>query len=186
MGVRRFTRAVAALALAAAPPAQAKVAESSAAGFTVTETATVAADPMQAWDALAHPARWWNSQHSWSGDAANLTLDPAAGGCFCEQLPASAGHPAGSVEHMRVIYAAPGQLLRMRGALGPLQSEALTGTLTVTLKPVAGGTQIGWAYVVGGHARFDLAAIAPDVDQVLGEQLGRLADLLGAPGSAKN
>lgn len=178
--------APAAALLAAASAAHAKVDESAAAGFTVTETATVAASPDKAWNGLTQPALWWNGEHNWSGDAKNLTLDPTAGGCFCERLPASSAHPAGSVEHMRVIYSAPGQMLRLSGALGPLQSEALTGTLTITLKPVAGGTEIAWTYVVGGHARFDLAELAPDVDQVLGEQLGRLADLLGGTPPAKN
>ena len=161
--------------------------ESSATGFTTSSTVTVAATPAQAWDTLGHPARYWSSQHSWAGNAANLTLDPVAGGCFCERWPGRNGNrQPGSAEHMRVLNSAPFELLRMRGALGPLQSEALTGVLTVTLKPVAGGTEITWEYVVGGHARFDLPGIASAVDGVLGEQLGRLADLLGRPRAPRN
>ena len=78
-----------------------------------------------------------------------------------------------------MVYAAPGEMLRLRGSLGPLQSEALTGTLTVTLKAVDGGTEIDWTYVVGGHARFSLQELAPVVDGVIGEQFGRLGDMLG-------
>ena len=67
----------------------------------------------------------------------------------------------------------------LRGSLGPLQSEALVGTLTVTLKPVDGGTELEWVYVVGGYARFSLEQVAPEVDSVVGTQFERLADALG-------
>jgi carbon monoxide dehydrogenase subunit G len=169
--------AAGAAACAAALPvaAQAEVTEADASGFTAHGTARVAATPHAAWEALIQPARYWNGEHSWSGDAANMTLEPVAGSCFCEALPASGG----SVEHARVLYAAPGEMLRLRGSLGPLQAEALTGTLTVTLKAVDGGTEISWDYVVGGHARFGLEQLAPVVDGVIGEQFGRLADGLG-------
>jgi uncharacterized protein YndB with AHSA1/START domain len=144
-------------------------------GFATHDEAVVTASPEDAWIALTDPASWWNPEHSWSGNAANFTLFPVADGCFCEALPESGG----SVEHMRVVYADPDKLLRLSGALGPLQAEALTGTLTITLEPVEGGTKIGWDYVVSGFARFDLAGIAPVVDGVQSEQLGRLADTLG-------
>jgi uncharacterized protein YndB with AHSA1/START domain len=144
-------------------------------GFATHDEAVVAASSADAWIALTDPAGWWNPEHSWSGNAANFTLFPVAGGCFCEELPESGG----SVEHMRVVHAVPDNLLRLSGGLGPLQAEALAGTLTITLEPVEGGTKIGWDYVVSGFARFDLAGIAPVVDGVQSEQLGRLADKLG-------
>ena len=85
----------------------------------------------------------------------------------------------GSAEHMHVIFADPQRgLLRMAGALGPLQGEAVRGVLTITLTKTETGTRIDWEYVVGGYMRFQTAEIAPAVDQVLGEQLGRLAALL--------
>ena len=76
----------------------------------------------------------------------------------------------------------------MVGALGPLQSEGVTGTLSIGLKPVGGGTQITFEYVVGGYMRYDTDEIAPAVDGVIGQQLDRLAALLGggkADASAK-
>ena len=155
-------------------PAAAEVVASTATGFATRNVATVAAPPHEVWDALVKPARYWNPQHSWSGDAGNFTLDPRAGGCFCEALPKSGG----SVKHAEVIYADPGTQLRMSGAFGPLQSEALTGMLTVKLTAADGGTQIEWSYLVGGYASFDLAGIAPAVDGVMAEQLIRLAGLL--------
>jgi hypothetical protein len=122
---------------------------------------------------MVKPARWWNSQHSWSGNAANLTLDPRAGGCFCEALPSG-----GSVEHMRMIYADRGKLLRMTGALGPLQGEGLAATLTVKLERVGGATKLTWSYKVGGYTDLPLAQIAPAVDGVVSEQFHRLASMI--------
>ena len=173
----RINRILICIAAAAAGslPSHAEVVENGAAGFTVHGTVHVAATPDATWEGLTQPSRYWNGEHSWSGDAANMTLEPVAGGCFCEVLPASGG----AVEHARVVYAAPGEMLRLRGSLGPLQAEALTGTLTVTLKAVDGGTEIAWDYVVGGHARFGLETLAPAVDGVIGEQFGRLGDALG-------
>jgi hypothetical protein len=162
-------------ALAAAAPADAEVIDASPAGMTTHGVARVAATPAQAWAVLVTPARYWNAEHSWSGDAANMTLDPRAGGCFCEALPKQGG----SVRHMQVIFARPDDELRMSGALGPFQTEAVTGVLTVTLKPIAGGTEIAWDYKLGGYTRLNLVELAPVVDGVVGEQLGRLADLLG-------
>ena len=80
---------------------------------------------------------------------------------------------------MRVINAEQPRVLRMSGALGPLQSEAVQGTLTIVLKPVDGGTRIMWEYVVGGYMRLKTEQIAPLVDVVLGEQVSRLAARLG-------
>jgi hypothetical protein len=80
----------------------------------------------------------------------------------------------------------PPKLLRMSGALGPLQGEALVGTLTVVLKPLPdGGTHLTWSYVVGGYMRMKVDEIAPVVDEVLVEQFNRLAKaVLAAPASA--
>ena len=112
---------------------------------------------------------WWNGAHSYSGDASNLRLELRAGGCFCETLP-----DGGTVEHMRVIQALPGSVVRMSGGLGPLQSEALAGTLSWSLRAVEGGTEITSVYLVSGHARGDIATYAAPVDGVLREQMERL------------
>lgn len=173
---------VAALALGG-QAARAEVVQQNEAGFVTRAVAQVEADPREAWMALIAPAKWWNPAHTWSSDAANLRLTPQAGGCFCETIPESGadGAPplAGSARHMVVVLAIPDRVLRMRGGLGPLQSEAADGVLTITLKPVDGGTQIVWEYAVGGYLRYDLPAIAKAVDGVMEEQLGGLAKLLG-------
>lgn len=170
-------------AIALSGPAAAEVTASSEAGFVSRNTVEVKATPQDAWKALIAPAGWWNGEHTYSGDAANMWLDAQATGCFCEKLPpakdAPAGQRPGSVEHMHVIHADTGKVLRMSGGLGPLQSEAVNGTLTITLKPVDGGTRILWEYVVGGYMRYKTAEIAPAVDSVMAEQIGRLAARLG-------
>ncbi len=162
--------------------AQADVVQKSDAGFVVAAEQDLPAEsPLDVWQALIAPAQWWNPLHSWSGDAGNLSLVPEAGGCFCEKLPPPKGAPddmhSGSIEHMRVIAAMPPKLLRLSGALGPLQGEALTGTLTVVLKPLTGGgTHLTWSYVVGGFMRQKPDEIAPVVDKVLTEQFVRLGE----------
>jgi uncharacterized protein YndB with AHSA1/START domain len=169
---------------ASAQPAAAEVVESSADHFVTRDSATVKAAPKAAWLALIDPATWWDKEHTWSGSAANLSLQPQAGGCFCERLPeqdtASEVGLAGSAQHMVVVMAEPMKVLRMRGALGPLQSEPVDGVLTVTMQAAAGGgTKLVWEYVVGGHLRYPVDKISAAVDGVMSQQLGHLADLLG-------
>jgi hypothetical protein len=179
---------IAIFAVLLAHPAAAEVVASGDTGFVIRETAEVPADPAATWQALIAPQNWWNKAHTFSGDAANLYLDSQGGGCFCEKLPLKDGAPgtrAGSVAHMRVVYADPGKALRMVGSLGPLQSEALTGTMTITLKPGGAGTQIVLEYVVGGYMRYKTDEIVPAVDKMLAEQLAGLAAALGASEGAE-
>jgi len=166
--MKMLTVAAVALALAAGA-ARAEVTDKSAAGFEVTQKTTIAATPAKVWDGLMHPARWWNSQHTWSGDAKNLSFDPS--GCFCEKLK------KGAVRHMSIVYADEAKQLRMFGALGPLQFTGAAGHMGVTLKPAAAGgaTDVVMTYDVGGYAKGGLAeTLAAPVDVVLGEQLARL------------
>jgi hypothetical protein len=147
--------------------ARAAVTDKSAAGFEVVETASIAAPPGKVWDALMRPYKWWSGQHSWSGDAKNLSFDGS--GCFCEQLP------RGGVRHMTIVYADGKSQLRLFGALGPLQFTGASGHLGVTLKPAGAGTDVAMSYDVGGYAKGGLAeTFAGPVDGVLGEQLKRL------------
>lgn len=158
---------------AMAAPAHSAVTDSSEAGFAVGNSVAIAADGATVYRLLIEPARRWHGAHSYSGDAANLTLEARAGGCFCETLRVRAEQP-GSVEHGRVIYVAPGERLRISGALGPLQAEAATGTLSFDIVPAAKGVRVTMSYVVGGYIRMGAAKMAPLVDQVMTEQLARL------------
>lgn len=166
-----------------ATPLSAEIVETGDGHFVTRDEAVVEATPKEVWLALISPARWWNSAHTWSADAANLKLTPQAGGCFCETIP-EVDEPdrftlEGSVEHMRVIQAYPEQALRMVGALGPLQSEPVTGILTIAISEVDEGTKIVWEYNVGGPMRYEMPVISKAVDGVMTQQLDGLADLLG-------
>ena len=164
------------LGLLLAVPAGAELTDTSAAGFTCRTTHDIAAPPQRVWDAMTgEVGRWWNKDHTWSGDAANLFLDPVAGKEFGERLPGG-----GSVTHMDVIHAAPGRMLRLRGGLGPLQAMAVVGVLTVELVPSGTGTRLTATYVVGGYTAGGLAEIASAVDGVISEQFIRLGAHLGS------
>lgn len=165
-------------------PAAAEVAETTSDRFVTRATASVKATPLATWLALTKPGEWWNSQHSWSGDAKNMTLTPQGGGCFCERIPVgdsgNASAMEGSARHAEVLQAFPLKVLRMSGGFGPLQGEPVSGILTITLKEVPGGTRILWEYNVGGPMRYKIAELAPAVDGVMSEQLKRLQAHLGA------
>lgn len=182
-----LTAGLGGLAVVASAPALAEVTARTDAGFVVRVTGEVAASPAEAWKAFTTPSLWWNPQHTFSGEAVNLTMDASANGCFCEKLPVPKGAPPtqkpGSVMHMRVVYAEPYRALRLVGGLGPLQSEAVNGTMTVTFKPVDGSggktTRILWEYVVGGFMRYKTETISVAVDKVLAEQIAGLTKLIG-------
>lgn len=172
-------------------PAQAKLDKVSENGFAMSHVVRVTTSPEESWNMIMTPSKWWSAEHSWTGDANNYYLDSQAGGCFCELIPEKktgdneqAGL-RGSVQHMRIIFADKGRLLRMSGALGPMQGEAIIGTLTIVLKPIAGGTEIKFEYVVGGFARFSIPDLAPIADKVIVEQASRLGmalrPLIGTP-----
>ena len=180
--IRTAAKALALLAapLIAAVPAGAEVTESSPTHFVVRHAVDVDVTPEDAWLALIAPGDWWNDAHTWSADASNMTLTPQAGGCFCEKIPAEDGPDSfgleGSVQHMMVVQAVPHKVLRMRGGLGPLQSEPVDGE-----EGAPAGTRITWEYVVGGTMRFKIDEISKAVDGVIGEQVLGLAKALGGP-----
>ncbi|MFB0874746.1 MULTISPECIES: SRPBCC domain-containing protein [unclassified Sphingobium] len=165
---------------AMAVPAHAAVTASGESGFVSENEVTIAADAATVYALIATPGRWWSDAHTYSGDSVNMTIDARAGGCFWETIPAKAG-AAGSVEHGRVIYAAPGKRLRLSAALGPLQSEAAVGTLDLAITPSGNGVSVVMTYVVGGYIRGGTAKLAPLVDQVLVEQLAGLKRAAEAP-----
>jgi uncharacterized protein YndB with AHSA1/START domain len=152
--------------------AAAEVTERSAGGFVSVHELQTSASSEQVYRALTDEvARWWDAEHSWSGEASNFSLAAEAGGCFCERLA-----DGGSVEHMRVVFAQPGRRLVLKGGLGPLQEMSVAGTMTFDLRPGAqGGTTLHYRYVVGGYAPDGLEQLADAVDQV---QLGQLQRLV--------
>jgi uncharacterized protein YndB with AHSA1/START domain len=160
---------ITAAAALTATAVRAEVVDAQANGFEVKRTAVLNAPADKVYAALAQPSQWWNKDHTWSGSSANLSLAPMAGGCFCEKLP-----NGGSVLHMTVVYAQPGQGLRLFGGLGPLQMSGATGHLGWSLVEKDGKTTLTQTYDAGGYMTGGLDKIAPVVDRVLGEQFDRL------------
>jgi uncharacterized protein YndB with AHSA1/START domain len=149
--------------------ASGEVLDSGASGFTVKTTVQIAAPPAAVYDALTREVgAWWDEAHTWSGSAANLSIDARPGGCFCETLP------GGGVQHMTVIFADRAKMLRMSGGLGPLQAMATSGVLTFAFTDAAGRTTLELTYTVFAYAKADMAALAPLVDQVTAGQVARL------------
>ncbi len=161
--------------LVASGLAQAEVKDMSPSGFTIENTQVVPVDAMTAWNALVNDVgRWWAKDHTWWGDASKLSIQPRAGGCFCEI------NGAQQAWHMSVTFVDPGKTLRMTGGLGPLQSMGVSGALEWRLKAADGGTQITLYYRAGGYTPDDLSKFVPVIDKVQGVQLGGLADYLRA------
>jgi hypothetical protein len=161
--------AVAALALVTAPT-HAKVSTTGPTGFVVEHTVEVKTDATAAYSAFTNVGAWWSSDHSFSGDAKNLTIDTKPGGCWCEALP-----DGGFVKHMDIVHAAPGSMLVFSGGLGPLQFMGVAGSMTVHFKadPKSGSTKVTVRYDVGGRDDKNFEEISKGVDGVLGEQLAR-------------
>jgi len=136
--------------------------------FVIAFNQSVDAAPAKVYAAITRIDQWWSSDHTYSGDASNLSLGADAGGCWCERWK------DGSVDHGRVILAMRDKLLRVQTALGPLQSKAVNGVLTFQLKPEGGSTLLTLSYRVNGSAASALDKDAPLVDKVLGEQFARL------------
>lgn len=177
---RRALGAAAAVGvLAAAGAGRAAVIQASANGFELKQTVHIAAPAARVYAALIEPRRWWSPTHTFSGDAGNLTIDARAGGCFCEALP-----HGGTVSHLTVVMAAPGEGLTMRGAMGPFQDRGVDGAVAITLTPAGDGVDLTLTNDMGGYMSEGMAAWAPRADAMFAAQLVRLKRYLetGAPG----
>lgn len=155
-------------ALALATLAHAEIVDSADNGFTVHHKVIVNAPPEHVWTSLLDIPHWWNGQHSWSGDAANFTFDARAGGCWCETLP------HGSAQIQTVVFVDANRILRLSGALGPMQGMGLSGSSTFMLHPHDKGTELDFTYIASGYKPGGLVKFAPNVDGVLSEAVGRL------------
>src|SRR5687768_16196130 len=154
---------IAQVLLAALPLlAHAEVVETGSGSFSLKTVVLADVKPAAAYKALTRIPDWWDGAHTWSGSARNLRLEARPGGCFCEKLP-----QGGFVQHARVLFAQPGRLLRLEGALGPLQEMPVVGVLSFNLDPDGAGTRITMTYKVAGVLSMDAAKLAPLVDQVM-------------------
>lgn len=159
----------AAAALMLAGPAHAEVKSTWESGFRLENRARIPATREQTWFALAQIGRWWSSEHTYSGDARNMTISLKPGGCWCEAVA------GGGIEHGRVVLVWPEKgTLRLDGAVGPLQDEGVSGALTWQINEVdGGGVEVVQTYNVGG-VRPEMVKNAALVDKVMAEQLAGL------------
>jgi pimeloyl-ACP methyl ester carboxylesterase len=164
-------------ALAAAAPAAAEVGNVTPTGFLVTHKAPLKSAPRHVFAAIQQVGKWWNEEHTYSGNAGHMSIDLRAGGCFCERWDGN------SVEHARVLWVARDKTLRLEGALGPLQELGVNGIIQFDLKPRGDDTDLTLTYRVRGVAEAGLDKTAAAVDKVLAEQVARLVRFVetGAP-----
>ena len=163
------------LALMIASPAAAEVVSADEHDFEVRHSVQLKVPPADAWAAFARIGKWWSPDHTYSGNASNLSLSPTAGGCLCERIG-----PSGGVEHLRVTAALPPKRLVLTGALGPLLYEAVAGVMDVKFEASGDGTTVSIDYRASGFVHGNGADLAKPVDAVLGEQLARFATFAGS------
>ena len=156
------------LLLLTATPASAEVLSAGPNGFEVQETANLVAPQATAYAAFGQIGKWWNKEHTYSGDSARMSLQLRAGGCLCEPLD-----DGGGIEHMRMTYLKPGEQIVLTGSLGPLLYLATAGVMDVRFQRIAGGTKVTMNYRAAGFAKSDGDKMAHLVDQVLSEQMKR-------------
>ena len=150
--------------------AQAEVTDTGPNRFSLVHEATIGAARDVVWGAAVDEVGgWWSSDHTISGDASRLSIDPTPQGCFCESIGDHTG-----VVHLTVTFVNTNVLLRLTGGLGPLGLMGVNGNMTWEFFDVADGTQVKFTYVVGGYRPGGLEAIAGPVDIVIGEALRRL------------
>lgn len=160
---------VAALALST-PSSLADIVDAAPSGFSIVHEVTIDAPRTAAWRAAVYEiGKWWNPDHTISGDAARMSIDPRPQGCFCEAIGEHAG-----VVHMTVTFNNPTVLLRLTGGLGPLGLLGVDGNMVWEFFDAGDGTTVKFSYVVGGYRPGGLEELAGPVDYVIGEALQRL------------
>lgn len=161
---------LAAVFLSLSTAAVAEVIDSAPNGFTTVNEVVIESGRAECWVAAVNDVgSWWSSDHTVSGDARRMSITPNLRGCFCESLGDQAG-----VVHLSVTMVNPTNLLRLTGGLGPLGLMGVEGNLTWEFLDEDGGTLVRFTYAVGGYSKEGLDQIAPAVDYVMGEALGRL------------
>lgn len=165
--------------LLAASPTQAEVTSVNSTGFALAFEKTVQATPDDIYAAMTRIGQWWDPDHSWEGKSENLYLDMSIGGCFCEKLS-----NGGGVEHLHLVYFAPGKEIRLTGGLGPLQGMGMGGAMVWTITPGEEGNTIKWTYSAHGHSTEEtMKGLAPIVNQVQQQAFDRLVRFIetGSP-----
>ena len=157
--------AVAGIALLSAVPAAAEVIERHADGFTLRFEVAMETTPEDLLGSLGEVGKWWDGAHSYSGDAANMTLVMQPGGCFCEALTNGT-----TFEHGRVVSIDPATGVFLNAPLGPLKATATKADLRFGWASANRGWSVVMTFVVEGPG---LGAFADPVDGVMGGAFAR-------------
>lgn len=157
-----------AVVMLAATQANAEIVEAAPDHFILKHEAQSALVPAALWARLIKPESWWHPDHSYSGDAGNLSLDVRAGGLWREEWD------GGSVTHGEVLFVNPGKQLRLDAPFGPLQAIGAKTIWTITIEPDGDGSKVTFDEISHGVAASKLDALAPAVDFVKGEAIKRL------------
>ena len=148
-----------------AQPVLSEVTEVDEYGFVSVHEVAIKAAPERVFEALFEEiGQWWDSVHTHSGDAANLSFKCLVG--LCEE----SGDDL-FVRHMTLEFLQPPKTLRLSGGLGPLQPLGVSGSMTFDLEETEAGTTLSYRYAVNGR---NAAPWAEAVDRV---QLGQLERL---------
>ncbi len=165
--VRRIAGALAIGVAITCAAAYADITDSASNGFSINHKVVIAADRLPVYQAAINDVgQWWNDDHTMSGNAGNLYIEPRMLGCFCEKLG-----DGGGVVHLTVTFVNPGVMLRLTGGLGPLGLMGVNGNMTWEFTDAEDGTMVSLTYSVGGYMAGGLDSVAPAVDAVLLEQL---------------
>jgi hypothetical protein len=150
--------------LAVSTPAAAEVVSRSTDSFALWFGVPVEDGPEDIRATVAALPEWWDPAHTYTGDAANLSLDLEPGGCWCETLADGT-----TFQHGRVIFVAPDRVT-LKAPLGPLNGKATLAELTIA---VDHGSR-RWIRVEFAVAGPGLGALADPVNEVMDGVFGRL------------
>ncbi|MAP96266.1 MAG: ATPase [Ponticaulis sp.] len=167
-----------AFGLLISPLAQADVVNATPDGFELKLTRSSNIEALDQYERIFDIADWWSSAHTWSGDAASLSLTSRdVGGQWRESWA------NGDVEHGRIIasgFLGGKFMVRFDAPLGPLQGMGVQSVLTMEVQEVSeieGTSEVTFTYFVTGADFQALNQIAPVVDGVLSEQIDRLVSV---------
>ena len=166
----RILALIAALALLLPLKAVAEVVDAGPYGFKVVHEVVITAERAAVWQAALDIGSWWSDDHTISGDARRMSIDPRPQGCFCEMLS-----PTDGVVHLTVTTISTNSMLRLTGGLGPLGVMGASGNLIWEFNEADGSsTRVTFTYAVGGYYEGGIENMAEPVDFVIGEALSRL------------
>ena len=160
-----FKSVIAATALLfVATPASAEVIARTADSFTLRFERRTEGLPAVIATLMGRPELWWDGAHSYSGDAANLTVDMQVGGCWCETLP------DGSDFHHGTVLAIAEDRLVFDAPFGPMHGKTTRADLVIAWPENDSGRAVVWTLTIEGSG---LGAFADPVDGVMGAAFAR-------------